>query len=371
MSVQKEYKRFDVAQRLEHWLMVISFIVLAVTGIPQKFAGDGWAEAMISLMNGIETVRTLHHISAIVLLLECIYHVVVVAYKVIVLRVRWTMFPQLQDVGDALNAIKHNLGVLKEPPRYGRYSFGEKFEYWALVWGTLIMAITGFMLWNPIITSRFFTGDLIPAAKAAHGAEAILAVLAVLTWHIYHVHIKTFNKSMFTGRLSAHEMEAEHAEELARIERDNGDAVITVPSAATIKARRAVFLPVSLICSLLLLLGVYLFISAETTAVTTVPPPPSRQQVFVPRPPTAIPTRPPTPAATPAPGATPGATPVQVTPGPTTPSLPVAVKPLPASHAGKTVCQACHATGIGNAPKNPPDHAGRLDASCRDCHKGS
>ncbi len=364
MAVQtttiKEYKRFVTAQQLEHWLLVVSFTVLAVTGVPQKFAGNGWAEAMIGLMGGIETVRFAHHVSAIVMLLESIYHVILIAYKIIVVRVRWSMFPQLQDVQDAVQALKYNLGISQAAPRYGRYNFGEKFEYWALIWGTLIMALTGFMLWNPIISSRIFGGDLIPTAKAAHGGEAILAILAVVTWHFYNVHIRAFNKAMFTGRMSAHEMEEEHADEMERMDKGEVDPL---PAPEVIRARRGLFLPVSLLLSIVLLYGVYLFISAETTAVTTVPPPPSRQQVFVPRPPTATPTR--LPTATPA--IAPGGTPVPAaTPG----GAAAGAKVLPASHAGRTVCQACHATGVGGAPKNPADHAGRLDASCRDCHKG-
>ena len=88
-----------------------------------------------------------------------------------------------------------------EPPQEARYTFGEKVEYWSVVWGTVIMAVTGFMMWNPISTLRFLPGEAIPAAKAAHGGEAVLAVLAIIIWHFYHVHIKTFNKSMFTGKL--------------------------------------------------------------------------------------------------------------------------------------------------------------------------
>jgi len=362
MAVQvttiKEYKRFATIQQIEHWLLVTAFTLLSVTGIPQKFTGNGWAEAMIAALGGIETVRYLHHISAIVMLLESIYHVIIVAYKVIVLRVRWSMFPQMQDVQDAVQAVKHNLGLTKQMPRFGRYNFGERFEYCALVVGALVMAATGFMLWNPIITSRVLSGDLVPTAKAAHGGEAILAVLAVVTWHFYNVHIKMFNKSMFTGRMSAHAMEEEHAEEMERMDRGEQDAL---PPDETIRARRSFFLPVSILLSIVLLYGVYLFISAETTAVTTVPAPASRNQVFVPRTPTPTATRPPT------------ATPVKASGTPGAPSAPAAggtAKLLPASHVGRAICQACHAGGVGGAPKNPADHAGRLDAVCKDCHKG-
>jgi cytochrome b subunit of formate dehydrogenase len=369
MPTAKEYLRFSLVQRLEHWVIVISFTVLAVTGLPQKFAGDGWAETMIAWLGGIENVRVFHHAAAAILLLAALYHGVGLMYKVIVQRVRWTIYPQLQDVFDAINAVLYNLGMRKDAPRYDHFSFGEKFEYWALVWGTLIMALTGFMLWNPIITTRFVSGDVIPAAKAAHGAEAILAVLAVLVWHFYNVHLKEFNKSMFTGKLSAHEMQEEHALELERLE--HGEMGLA-PDQAKLRQRRRVFVPIAAVVSLALLFGIFLFTTAETTAVSTVPRAAATIQVYVPQTRTATPTS--QPAATPTPvrvevtpaGGTPQATAVAAQPT----SAAAAVAPaLPADHAGRTVCTACHTTGVGGAPKSPPDHAGRLDATCLDCHK--
>ena len=348
MSTAKEYLRFSLAQRLEHWVIVISFTVLAVTGLPQKFAGDGWAETMIDWLGGVEKVRLFHHTAAVILLLAAIYHLVSLMYKVIVERTRWTMYPQLQDVFDALSAVLYNLGRRKEAPRYDHFSFGEKFEYWALVWGTFIMALTGFMLWNPIIATRFVSGEVIPAAKATHGAEAILAVLAVLVWHVYNVHLKSFNKAMFTGKLPAHQMQEEHVLEIERLER--GEVGRTTDT-AKLRQRRRMFVPIATVISLALLFGVFLFTTAETTAVTTLPRAAATIQVYVPQTPT------------------PTAALAQTTPAGGTPQAAAVAPALPATHAGRTACTACHTTGVGGAPKSPPDHAGRLDAACLDCHK--
>jgi cytochrome b subunit of formate dehydrogenase len=334
-------------------------------------------------MGGIETVRLIHHLCAVILILGAVYHGVSLFYKVLVLRIRWTIFPQLQDVRDALNAVSYNLGLRKEPPKYDHFSFSEKVEYWALVWGTVIMALTGFMLWNPIIATRILPGEWIPTAKAAHGAEAILAVLAILVWHLYNVHIKTLNKAMFTGKLPEHAMAEEHALELERLAR--GETAYK-PEPAVLRRRQRIFVPSAVVVSLTLLLGVFLFTTAETTAVTTLPKR-ATVQVYVPQTPTPMPTRPPTntPTNTPTPvivEATPTSAVVQATPSGAAPLLtPTAVvqvpptqavaaaPPIPANHTGRTVCQVCHASGVGGAPKNPPDHAGRLDATCTDCHK--
>lgn len=364
------YNRFSSIQRAQHVLLILSFTLLALTGLPQKFAGDEWAETMIAFMGGIENVRIIHHYSAIVLVLVSIAEFVMIGYKIYVERVRWTIFPRVQDGFDAFNQFFHNLGLRQEPPKYDRFSWGEKFEYWALVWGTFIMAFTGFILWNPILSSKFLPGEWIPVAKAAHGGEAILAVLAILVWHLYNVHLKMFNKSMFTGKMSHHEMQEEHALELELLEQ--GKASYQAPAEIQQRRKRR-FLPFAVAASFAMLFGVFLFVTAETTAISTVPPVYSDQQIFVPRtftptatrvPPTNTP-RPPT--ATPEPGKptyTPGPTEEPTTGGGGTQAA-----ALPADHAGRTVCQVCHASGISGASKNPPDHEGRLDSTCADCHK--
>jgi formate dehydrogenase subunit gamma len=337
MSEQKHYLRFSVAQRIEHWVQMLSFFLLGFTGLPQKFAGEGWAETLIAMLGGIENVRNIHHAAAIAMALACIYHVIAVAYKVFVLRVRWTMFPRLDDLLDALDVIRYNLGLTKERPQFDRYSFEEKAEYWAFVWGAIIMGITGFMMWNPINTARFVPGDLIPAAKAAHGGEALLAVLAIIVWHFYSVHIKMFNTSMFTGKLSEHEMEHEHGLELQRIKAGKVDPR---PAPEVIKQRERWFIPIATVLSVSMLVVLYLFVNYEQTAITTLPKR-ATVQVYAPI------TLTPTPRA--------GA-----------PTVSVTVKVLPASHAGRTTCMACHQNLT--QPKLPADHAGRTDATCSACH---
>ena len=276
-NVHREYHRFDLYQRIEHIVLLISFTALSVTGLPQMFSQQPWAAFMIQAMGGIETVRIIHRASAVLLIVGTVYHFGALTYRLYVKRVALTMLPGLQDVKDGLQALGHNLGILKRAPRMGRYNFGEKIEYWAVIWGTVIMVITGFMLWNPIATTQLLPGQFIPAAKAAHGGEALLAVLSILTWHFYHVHLKRFNRSMFTGKISHAEMEEEHALELEGIEQGVG---APAPDPEGVRRRQRVFVPAAAVITLLLLLGLYVFVTYEQTAITTVP----RQQidVFVP-----------------------------------------------------------------------------------------
>lgn len=301
-SAPRTYPRFAVAQRIEHLVLLLSFTTLAVTGLPQKFASSDLSIFLIRLVGGVENMRTIHHVAAIVLMLSAIYHIIAAGYNIFVLRRNMTMLPVLKDVKDAWQAFVYNIGLGKSRPQMGRYTFEEKAEYWALIWGTIIMGLTGFLLWNPITAARLLPGEFIPAAKAAHGAEAILAVLAIIVWHAYGVHIKRFNKSMITGSLTEEEMLHEHPLELAAIK---SGRVGQLPDAATLKKRQMVYYPIAAVLGIVMLAGIYGFVNSEETAFTTViTERPTPDAVYVPQTITPLPTSAST--STPRPTATPG-----------------------------------------------------------------
>jgi formate dehydrogenase gamma subunit len=285
-EASRKYLRFPVPERIEHWLFVLSFATLALTGLVQKFATGDLSTGIIAVLGGIETVRRIHRIAAVSMMLETVYHIGVVGYKLYVRRVRMSMLPTFTDVRIAWRALLYNLGMGKDKPQQGRFTFEEKVEYWAVVWGTLVMAITGFMMWNPIATTRFLPGDFVPAAKAAHGGEALLAVLAIIVWHLYHVHLRHFNRSMFTGHLTEEEMLEEHPLELADIK---AGAAGQPPDPVSLSRRRRVYSPIYAVLALVMLLGIYAFVSFEQTAITTIPPA-EDVVVFVPLTPTPLPT---------------------------------------------------------------------------------
>ncbi len=285
------FLRFELSQRIEHIVMLTSFTILASTGLPQKFPDAQISIGFFRLFGGIELVRVIHRSSAIALMLVSIYHVIGMLYRLIVKRVSWSMLPSAEDFKDLYQDLLAYFGVSDEKARYGRYSYAEKMEYLAVVWGTIIMAITGFMMWNPIATTRFFPGQFIPAAKAAHGGEAILAVLAIILWHFYHVHLRHFNKSMFTGYLTLHEMEEEHPAELEQIE---AGKIRSEPGPQVLRRRQRVFLPIASVLSLAMLAGVAYFVTGEQTSIKTIPPG-ETVDVFVTAVPQPSPTLPPTP----------------------------------------------------------------------------
>jgi len=356
----RTYEHFPLARRIEHWTMMLSFTILAITGLPQRFSSSPVSIAFVGILGGIETLRTIHHIAAVVMMLGTAWHLLVFGYMSYVRRTRLTMLPTLQDAKDGLQALLYNIGRAKTPPQMGRYTFEEKMEYWAFVWGAIIMGVTGFMMWNPIATTRILPGEVIPAAKAAHGGEALLAVLAIIVWHMYGVHIKRFNRSMFTGKMTEEEMLHEHPLELADIKAGMADRPL---DDATLRKRQRVYLPIAAVLALFMLLGVYGFVSAEQSALTTVERQMPTVVAFVPWTPTPAPTQTPTvpPTETSLPTASPTTGPEQ-TPD-STPATPSVASDLTWDNAIGAMlqakCSACHgATALGGL--NLSTYAGAL-----------
>jgi thiosulfate reductase cytochrome b subunit len=269
---------------------------LGATGLAQKFATSPGGEAVLGFFGGIEQSRVIHRSAAVILMAVSIYHIVEVLYRILVLRVSLSMLPVPEDFKHLYHDILYYLGLRKHKAYYGRYSYAEKVEYLAVVWGTVIMAITGFMMWNPVATTRWLPGEFIPAAKAAHGGEALLAVLAIILWHFYHVHIRHFNKSMFTGKLSEEEMRHEHPAELAQIKSGQADKK---PPQEVVRHRLQFFLPMAIVLTAAFSFGLVKFVTFEQTAIDTVPPG-ETAPIFVPITPT--PTATPLPSPTPGPG---------------------------------------------------------------------
>jgi formate dehydrogenase gamma subunit len=355
----RTYERFPLARRIEHWIMFLSFTTLALTGLPQRFSGAPVSIAFVGILGGIENLRRIHHFAAIVMMLGTAWHILVFGYMAYVRRTRFSMLPSLQDIKDGWQALMFNLGFSKSFPQMGRYTFEEKMEYWAFVWGAIIMGATGFMMWNPISTVKFLPGEAIPAAKAAHGGEALLAVLAIIIWHLYGVHIKRFNKSMFTGKMSEEEMLHEHPLELADIKAGLANRPI---DPTVVRKRQMTYYPIAGVLALFMLGGIYGFVNSEKTALTTTERQVPTVVVFVPQTLTPAPTLTATLPATETP------VPTQTVAGatPSTPSTAVASSLTWDNTVGamlQTKCGACHGGAAPMVGLNLTTYADALKGS--------
>jgi len=188
-KIKKEIRipRFTTNELIQHLILLVAFIVLAMTGFQLKFPNSWWAEGLTSF--GIdETVRRyIHRSAAIVMIALSIYHTF---YLLITPRghsVLRSMIPRASDIKLAIHNILFYLRLKKKEPEFDNFGYIEKAEYWALIWGTIVMALTGFVLWFPTIVGDWAPVWLIKVSEIIHFYEAILATLAILVWHWFFV----------------------------------------------------------------------------------------------------------------------------------------------------------------------------------------
>ena len=167
--------RFDIHARLQHGMLALSLGILMLTGFPIKYAHATWAPRVVRLFGDFETMLQVHLAAAVLLALVVVYHLVMCLWGLVGRRLDFAVLPRLRDFGDFAHHLAYLAGFRSDAPRFGKFTWWEKFEYWALIWGVAVMGITGLMLWFPIQTTRFLPGVVIPAAKAAHGPQAARA----------------------------------------------------------------------------------------------------------------------------------------------------------------------------------------------------
>jgi formate dehydrogenase gamma subunit len=199
------------SQRWQHFVLAASFIVLALTGFALKFP-DSFLAKMLGSYEPFR--RWTHRIAGIVLLLVGAYHLIYLLTTRDGRRLVADLFPVKKDLADARQAVRYLFGFSKEKPQIGRFGYAEKIEYWAVVWGTIIMGATGLAIWLKIPVTQFLPRWVIAIATTIHYYEAVLACLAIVVWHFYHVifdpDIYPLNTACLDGRISEELQAHEH-----------------------------------------------------------------------------------------------------------------------------------------------------------------
>jgi formate dehydrogenase subunit gamma len=222
-GIPREFVRFSRSQRIEHAVVMVSFLALLLTGVPQKFSEASWAQTTIVMMGGIETVRLVHRAFALLLILESVYHIASVLISMARGGFVPSMIPGLKDARDALLSFKYCIGLTPEMPKFGRFDYRQKFEYWGVAFGVIIMITTGMVLMFPTQATQLLPGVFVPASREMHGGEALLVLVIFVSWHLYGAHLNPIrfpgDLSIFTGKISRERMMTEHPLEYARIVR--------------------------------------------------------------------------------------------------------------------------------------------------------
>jgi formate dehydrogenase gamma subunit len=219
------YRRWNRNERRQHWLLAASFILLVITGFALKYPDAWWMQPFRGISWLFDLRGLLHRIAGALFLLLGVYHMF---YMIAVQRGRMlgkAMLPNLKDLQDFRYNVLHNLGLRKEAPEFSHFSYMEKAEYLALIWGGIIMGVTGLMLWFETLTLNWFPIWVIDLLTVIHLYEAWLATLAIIVWHFYYVIINPdiypLNTSMVNGNLTEKELRHEYTLEWKALQEDS------------------------------------------------------------------------------------------------------------------------------------------------------
>ncbi len=214
-------QRFSNWARAQHVAAIVFFGLLVVTGMPQKWPYLDASRWLIDSLGGLQAVRWLHRAAGVGFTVLLVAHLAVAITGVSTRRSRPSMLLSRRDFRDAIDNLRYYVGWAERPPKFGRFDYRQKFEYWGLVFGGAIMILSGFILLFPILTSQLLPAELIPVAKVTHSYEALLALLIIVVWHIAGASLTPesfpMDTSIFTGRIPKEKLRREHALEYERL----------------------------------------------------------------------------------------------------------------------------------------------------------
>lgn len=221
---EREFVRFTRKHRAFHACMVVSFITLALTGMSLKFSYTGWAAMLSRLLGGFETAGYIHRFAALVMFGTFITHLVDLQRQRKEQKKTWlqmvfgadSMIPNGTDLREFIATMKWFVG-LGPRPQYGRWTYWEKFDYFAVFWGVFIIGSTGLTLWFPILFTKIMPGSFINVATIIHSDEALLATGFIFTVHFFNTHLRPekfpMDTTIFTGRMSLAELKRDKPRE--------------------------------------------------------------------------------------------------------------------------------------------------------------
>jgi cytochrome b subunit of formate dehydrogenase len=214
---KREFVRFTRHERTTHGIMIVSFIVLALTGLTLKFSYTGWAARVSFFLGGFQTCGYIHRTAAVIMFFNFASHLIGLvklknekypSWQALILGEN-SMVPMGKDLREFIATLKWFVGV-GERPSYGRWTYWEKFDYFAVFWGIFVIGSTGLTLWFPVFFTRFLPGWFINVATIIHSDEALLATGFIFTVHFFNTHLRPekfpMDTTVFTGRMKLAEL---------------------------------------------------------------------------------------------------------------------------------------------------------------------
>ncbi|MBI2841977.1 MAG: cytochrome b/b6 domain-containing protein [Armatimonadetes bacterium] len=223
-QTQRYYERLSLSQRAQHIVLIISFMTLVITGLPVRYPETKAAGAVIKSMGGMAVRAGLHRVAAVILIVLCFYHVLWVLFTKRGHEEFLAFIPRKKDALDLFHQLKYYFGLSRTTPRHDRFNWIEKFEYLAMGWGSVVMILTGLLLWFENQAMLVLPLWVLDVTRVIHSFEALLAFLAIVIWHCYHVHLNPssfpMSKVWLTGLISEEELKEHHPLEYERIRRE-------------------------------------------------------------------------------------------------------------------------------------------------------
>lgn len=259
-------RRFSTMNIRIHVIIIVTFLLLALTGLPLKFHDAAWAHQLMSLLGGVDSSRIIHRIAAVGTFGYAIFHLGNLFIRWAVKRERglfWgpnSMVPQPKDIADIFANFRYFLYLGKRPDS-DRWNYIEKFDYLAVFWGVMIIGLSGLMLWLPVFFTSFLPGWTINAAYVIHSDEALLATGFIFVFHFFHTHLRPESFPMdtviFTGKISLERFRSERPLEYQRLV-DNNELQDFLVDPPTREERRSAYVwgTVFLIVGILLAVGI-------------------------------------------------------------------------------------------------------------------
>ncbi len=213
--------RMSFLFRVQHILLMASLLVLALTGFALMYHESWLGQLLINLEGGVINRGIFHRTAAVILMAQLVYH----AFYMLVSKEGKEeldlFFLRKQDFRDFFQALRYNLGMETEYPRFGKYGYKEKFQYWGATIGVLLISVTGIILWAETLSMRLLPKFVLDLTLVIHGYQGLLAFVILLFWHLYvvHLHPSVFpmNGAWLTGKVDAAWLKEEHPGEYEKL----------------------------------------------------------------------------------------------------------------------------------------------------------
>lgn len=225
-SGARYFTRFTPTQRILHVILLTTFLFLAATGLPLKFSSAAWSQELARIVGGFAAILFIHKLNAFVLTAAFLYHVLELMYKILVQK-RWdmlwgsnSMVPNLKDLQDIIGQFRYFFFAGPQP-KFDRFTYWQKLDYWGVFWGMAIIGISGWAMWFAPAFGRLFPGSWLNIALLIHGEEALLATGYIFVVHFFNEHLRPENFPMdvtvFLGSQSEEDFKEHHPLEYERM----------------------------------------------------------------------------------------------------------------------------------------------------------